>query len=110
MNLEQSEQLPAYKLELKAAPGLSEGKVGDRFVVANLGALQPVTVTLIAQNKKDDGIKMVLGKDDWSEKLREARTSAEGQVSIHTRTQGDLRITVLADGEPKPYWLPFGRG
>lgn len=108
------EERPAFKLELKPAPKLPSGKVvtiqgtgtpeGDRFFVEAVGVLQPVVVTLIAQ-KKGDALKLVLAKQRWDESLRTADVGPEGQVTLKLRTQGELRIIVTAQGEPKPYWL-----
>lgn len=109
---------PAFKLELKPAKDLPNGKVatiqgtghpeGDKFFVEAVGVLQPVVVTLIAQHK-GDVVKIRLGKQRWDESLRTAETGAEGQVTMKLRTQGELRMTVTADGE-KPYWLVVWAG
>lgn len=105
---------PAFKLDLVAAPGLPNGKVrtikgharmpGDQFFIEAAGVLQPVVITLIAQ-KKGDPIDIFIGKQRWDEKLKTGTTGAEGQVTFKLRTQGEVRMTVLAQGEPKPYWL-----
>jgi hypothetical protein len=108
-----ADEAPAFKLELKPAPDLPNGKVatlqgtahpeGDKFFVESVGVLQPVVITLIAQHK-GDVIKIRLGKQRWDESLRTAETGAEGQVTLKLRTQGEVRMTVTAEGE-KPYWL-----
>jgi hypothetical protein len=107
-------EAPAFRLELKPAEGLPSGKVEtlqgtaktepDQFFVEHIGVLQPVVVTLFAAHKGDK-IKMVLAKERWDEKLQEHVTGPEGQVTAKLRTQGELRIIVTAEGEPKPYFL-----
>lgn len=108
-----AEEAPAYKLELKPADGLPNGKVatiqgtarpaGDKFFVESVGVLQPVVVSLVAQHK-GDVIKVALGKQRWDESLRVAETGADGKAILKLRTQGELRLTVSASDE-KPYWL-----
>jgi hypothetical protein len=106
-------EAPAYKLNLKPAKGLPNGKVatlqgtanpaGDRFFVESVGVLQPVVVTLVAKNK-GDAIKLVLGKQRWDEALRQGTTGPDGMVTFKVRTQGELRMTVSGEGD-KPYNL-----
>jgi len=108
-----AEDAPAFKLELKDAPDLPSGKVatvqgtakpaGDKFFVDSVGVMQPVVITLIAQNK-GDAIKIVLGKQRWDEDLKEATTGPDGQVTLKLRTQGEVRMTVSA-ADKKKYWL-----
>jgi hypothetical protein len=109
-----ADEQPAFKLDLIAAPGLPNGKVrtiqgtarmpGDQFFIESAGVLQPVVITLIAQNEGDK-IDIFIGKQRWDEKLKTGSTGLEGQITFKLRTQGEVRMTVLADGEPKPYWL-----
>jgi hypothetical protein len=104
---------PAYKLNLKPADGLPNGKVatlqgtanpaGDKFFIEAVGVLQPVVVTLVAKNK-GDAIKLVLGKQRWDEDLRHGVTGPNGMVTFKLRTQGEVRITVSGEGD-KPYNL-----
>ncbi len=103
----------AYKLELKEAKGLPNGKVatlqgtahpeGDQFFVEAVGVLQPVVVTLVAKNPGDE-IKVILAKQRWDENLREATTGPDGKAILKLRTQGELRIIVKGEGD-KPYNL-----
>ena len=112
-SIARAEEAPAYKLNLKPAEGLPNGKVatlqgtanpkGDRFFVESVGVLQPVVVTLVAKNK-GDVIKLVLGKQRWDEALRQGTTGPNGMVTFKVRTQGELRMTVSGDGA-KPYNL-----
>ena len=104
----------AYKLELKPFAEIKNGKIAtvrgmakpraDQFFVENVGVLQPIKVTVFAGHKGDK-IDVFLGKSRWDEKLQTAATGPDGEVSLKTRTQGELRISVLSDGEPKPYFL-----
>jgi hypothetical protein len=104
---------PAYKLNLKPADGLPNGKVatlqgtanpgGDKFFVESVGVLQPVVVTLVAKNK-GDAIKLVLAKQRWDENLRSGTTGPDGMVTLKLRTQGELRMIVSGEGD-KPYNL-----
>jgi len=110
---------PAFKLELKPQPGLPNGKVatiqgtgglpGDKFFIESVGVLQPVVITLIAK-KKGDVLHLVTGKQRWDETIDKADTGADGQVTIKLRTQGEVRMTVSADGDPKPYYLVVWAG
>jgi hypothetical protein len=107
------DEKPAYKLNLKPAEGLPNGKVatlqgtanpaGDKFFVESVGVLQPVVVTLVAKNK-GDAIKLVLAKQRWDEDLRHGTTGPDGMVTFKLRTQGELRMVVSGDGD-KPYNL-----
>lgn len=111
--ISRAEEAPAFKLTLKAADGLPNGKVstlqgtanpaGDKFFVEAVGVLQPVVVTLVAKNKGDK-IKVVLAKQRWDENLREGTTGPDGMVILKLRTQGELRIIVSGEGD-KPYNL-----
>lgn len=106
-------QDPAWKLELKPEKGLPNGKVaivkgtakpgGDRFFIPNVFVLQPVVVTLVAGNPRDE-LRLVLGKDRWDETLREAATGGDGKAIVKLRTQGELRMTVKG-ARPGPYYL-----
>ena len=108
-----ADEAPAFKLTLKAAAGLPNGKVstlqgtanpaGDKFFVEAVGVLQPVVVTLVAKNK-GDVIKVVLAKQRWDENLREGTTGPNGMVILKLRTQGELRMIVSGEGD-KPYNL-----
>ena len=108
-----AEDAPAYKLNLKPAEGLPNGRVatlegtanpaGDKFFVEAVGVLQPVVVTLVAKNK-GDAIKLVLGKQRWDEDLRHGTTGPDGMVTFKLRTQGEVRMTVSGEGD-KPYNL-----
>lgn len=85
----------------------AEGTVGGephRFYLTNLSVLQPVTVTLIARSPGDT-IDLALAKYRYDEPERTARTDAEGVVYERLRTEGELKIEVRADGDPKPYLL-----
>jgi hypothetical protein len=104
---------PAWKLDLKADPSLPNGRVaivkgasrseGEHFFIENAFVLQPVVVTLVAENP-GDALKLVLGKDRWDENLREASTGPDGKAIMKLRTQGEVRMTVSGDGA-KPYYL-----
>jgi hypothetical protein len=108
-----AEDAPAFKLELKPADGLPNGKVatlqgtanpaGDKFFVEAIGVLQPVVVTLVAK-QKGDVIKLVLAKQRWDEDLRHGETGPDGMLTMKLRTQGELRMIVSGEGD-KPYNL-----
>ena len=106
---------PAFELPLREAPELPSGKAasvqgdsrpqGDNFFIDNIGVLQPVAVTLIAKND-GDVIKLILAKDRWDESIRDISTGpGNSRVTLKLRTQGELRMIVKADGDPKPYFL-----
>jgi len=95
------EELPPGRyafVEGKATPG------GDHFYVEHLEILQPVTVTLVAKNTGDK-IGLKLSKYRYEDFDREGTTGSKGGVSFKIRTQGELKILVSAEGEPKPYIL-----
>jgi len=106
--------IPEYKLQMQTSPKVPgkqriiDGQAGpqpDRFFVEGLGVLQPVAVTLIAKNKGDE-ITVAFGQDRWDETIQKATTSADKpEVTTKLRTQGDLKMSVTAATEPKPYWL-----
>src|SRR5262249_55205 len=83
----ENKEKPAYKLTLKSDPVLPSGQAalvkgdsnpeGDQFFLENVGVLQPVAITLIAQNDGDE-IKLVLAKQRWDESLRESSTGTRG--------------------------------
>lgn len=112
--LSSSGEQPAYRLDLKPAKGLPNGKVAtlkgiasakpDQFFIENVFVLQPVVVTLVAKNA-GDAIKVRLGKHRWDETLMEGVTGPGGKAILKLRTQGELRISVSAEGERKPYGL-----
>lgn len=115
----QMEDESALRLTLHEEPELAaggwafaEGETGaapHRFFLENLSILQPVTVTLIAREPGDE-IRLALGKYRFDEPDRRATTGAEGVVHERLRTQGELKIEVAADGEPKPYLLAVWAG
>jgi len=104
---------PAWKLDLKKDPSLPNGRVaivkgsstaeGQHFLIENAFVLQPVVVTLVAQ-EPGDILRLVLGKDRWDENLREAATGPDGKAIVKLRTQGEVRMTVSGDAG-KPYYL-----
>ena len=111
----EEKEKPAYKLELKPDSRLPSGTAalvqgdsnpeGDQFFLENVGVLQPVAITLIAKNEGDQ-IKLVLAKQRWDEKIRESETGpGKKTVTEKLRTQGEVRMIVKADGDPKPYLL-----
>jgi len=104
---------PAWKLDLKPDPSLPNGRVaivkgastgeGQHFLIENAFVLQPIVLTLVAENP-GDALKLVLGKDRWDENLREASTGPDGKAIVKLPTQGEVRMTV--SGDPgKPYYL-----
>ena len=110
-----AEDIPAYKLQMQTDPKLPGGKIRiiegeagpgpDRFFLEGLGVLSPVAVTIIAKHKGDE-IQVAFGQDRWDETIQKASTSAaKNEVTTKLRTQGDLKISVTASAEGKPYWL-----
>lgn len=105
---------PAYKMDLQPWEGHPGGTVaiargdsspdGDQFFLESVGVLQPVNVTLIAKNPGDK-IKLILAKQRWDENLREVATGPGATVTTKLRTQGEVRMIVKAEGDPKPYFL-----
>jgi hypothetical protein len=109
------DEQPAFELTLREAPELPSGKAalvqgdsrpqGDNFFIDNIGVLQPVAVTLIAKTD-GDVIKLTLAKDRWDESIQDISTGpGNARVTLKLRTQGELRMIVKADGDPKPYFL-----
>ena len=108
------EEPTSYELEFSEVEELPPGRYafvegkatpdGDHFYVENLEILQPVTVTLVAKNSGDK-IDLKLSKYRYEDFDREGATDSNGGVSFKIRTQGELKILVSADGEPKPYIL-----
>lgn len=108
---------PDTQLEFKTGYDLPNGKVatykgvataapGDHYFTENLLVLQPIVVTVVAQNKGDK-LHLTLAKMRWDDKQMEGSTGKDGKVILKTRTQGDLRVIVTAEGggDPKPYYL-----
>lgn len=110
-----AEDIPAYKLQMQTDPTLPNGKVRiiegtagarpDRFFLEDLGVLQPIAVTLIAQ-KPGDEIQIAFSKDRWDEVVEKHVTSAtEDELVTKLRTQGTLQMEITSATGPKPYWL-----
>lgn len=107
-------EAPAFKLDLKPAKGLPNGKVAalkavatpvaDKYFIPNVFVLQPVVVTVIADNPAEP-VKVRLGKDRWDESLMNAVTGPDGKAIMKLRTQGEVRISVSADAGRRPYKL-----
>ncbi|MFT3699617.1 MAG: hypothetical protein QM831_41095 [Kofleriaceae bacterium] len=106
---------PALELTLAPDSHLPNGKVqvvtsdskpeGDQFFIDNIFVLQPIAITLVADNP-DDEITLIIGKDRWDETLRTQKTGpGKKSVTEKFRTQGEVRMTVKAEGPPKPYHL-----
>lgn len=110
----QMEDQNALHLTPQPEPELAEGKYAfaegvageqpHRFYLTNLSVLQPVTVTLISRNPADS-LDLALSKYRYDEPDRTATTDTEGVVYERLRTEGELKIEVKADGDPKPYLL-----
>jgi len=115
-NEDKPNEPPAYPLQFKTGFGLPNGKVstwkgmatpaGDRYFTENLLVLQPIVVTVVAQNKGDK-LHVTLAKMRWDDKQMEGTTGKDGKLILKTRTQGDLRVIVTSEGggDPKPYYL-----
>ena len=109
-----AEDFTSYKLQLQTNPKFPNGKIraiegtadqlGDHFFLEGVGVLQPLAITLVAQHQGDE-IEIAFGQDRWDEKIETAKTGPEGEITTKLRTQGDLKMTITASGEPKPYWL-----
>lgn len=109
-----AENFTSYKLQLQTDPQFPGGKIraiegkagqpGDHFFIEQVGILQPIAITLVAMNK-GDAIDLVLGQDRWDEAIETHSTGDKGEVTVKLRTQGELKITVTAKGEAKPYRL-----
>lgn len=105
---------PAYRLDLKPAKGLPNGRVAalkaiatrvpDKFYIPNVFVLQPVVVTVFSENPADV-VKVRLGKDRWDESLMEGATGPDGKAILKLRTQGEVRISVSAAEGRRPYKL-----
>jgi hypothetical protein len=105
-------EAPAFRLDLKPAPGLPNGRVAaakaiatpkaDRFFIPNVFVLQPVVVSVFADNPAQP-VKVTLGKDRWDESLMSAVTGADGKAILKLRTQGEVRISVSAESGRRPY-------
>lgn len=112
--LAQFDDQPSWKLKLGEEPELPPGKYafvegtadsqGHRFFLDNLSTLQPITVTLVAEDAEDD-LRLQLSKYRWDEADRKGTTRGEGSVSFKLRTAGELKMLVTAGGEPRPYTL-----
>jgi hypothetical protein len=114
LSLARAADEPAYRLDLKPAKGLPNGRVAalkavatprpDKFFIENAFVLQPVVVSLFSENPADV-VKIRLGKDRWDEALVEGATGPDGKAILKLRTQGEVRISVSADEGHKPYKL-----
>jgi hypothetical protein len=114
----QSATPKSWRLQPKPYPTLENGKAalvegtakpaGDRFFVENISIIQPVAVTIIAQNPEDD-VKLALSKFRFDEADRTASTKGTGKATIKLRTQGEMKIVVSSE-KPAKYQLAVWLG
>lgn len=69
------------------------GAAGDRFFVENLSIIQPVIVTLVAQNPEAD-VRLQLSKYRFDVADKSASTKGTGKATFKLRTQGEMKIVV----------------
>lgn len=108
----------SWRLQPKPYPTLANGKAalvegtakpaGDRFFVENISIIQPVAVTITAQNPDDD-VRLALSKFRFDEADRTASTKGTGKATIKLRTQGEMKIVVSSE-KPAKYQLAVWLG
>lgn len=89
--------------EIAAAEGTAD-TVGLRFILGGLSAVQPATVTLLADDPADD-LRLELVKYDWTTPERSGSTRGAGFVQFGFHTEGFVKIGVRSGEGPKPFTL-----
>lgn len=82
---------------------------GLKLTVGNLSILQPVLVTLIAEDPSRE-VSLRIFKSDWNEARRTGTTGSEGFAQFRMRTEGAMNLLVEGPTQGAPFVLAVAAG